>query len=806
MTGRQTALRLAGFLLAGISLEALAADPWRCAQHDGRIWDCAAHGVATPASATLPQVQDEWQTAAPVVVAQQAGEAPAPAPAAGAVSATPAASREVSERWSLCPPAAPDSFLETEAVDLDVINLEADMAAASPDRVFTLSGDATIRYGMHRLQASDITFRQKTGEVEASGGIRFAGPEIVVSGDSALLQTGQERGELKQLTYALPRQHARGGAELLSLEGAYRQHLEKAFYTTCSPGNRDWLLSAREVELDQAEGTGVARDAKVTFKGVPILYTPYISFPLDDRRKTGLLLPKVGTTEKTGVDISLPWYWNIAPNRDATITPRLMSDRGIMLGGEFRYLTHSSRGSINAEYLPSDDEFGGEDRSLVTLRHHGYLTERLEASILASDVSDETYFEDLGTDLVQTSQTSLERTARTTYHGQSWRLGLVVQDFQNLDVTLAPEDRPYRQLPQVVFDYFPDQRLLGIKAELLAEFNHFSHSDNSVVKGSRLDLQPRFSLPVQHAGWYVEPAVGVRHTAYTLDNTAPGQDTDPARTTPVASLDAGIFFERSGSFRSRPYIQTLEPRLFYLYVTEEDQQDLPVFDTGNYDFNFWTLFRENRFNGPDRMGDANQLALALTTRILNPDNGQQLLSASLGSLLYFRDRTVTLPGENVDLDNSSDLIGELDLSLTRFWSVRAEVLWNPHDSHTERSNYRLQYRRGPRQLVNLGYRFRDGIQEQADVSFLWPLYRHWHAVGRWYVDLDSNETIEALAGLGYEHCCWGLQLLGRSYINSEGSDRTTAIFLQLELKGLGKLGTSVDGALERGILGYHSNY
>ncbi len=717
----------------------------------------------------------------------------------------PATTQDKADRWALCPPIAPESGFDAEGGDPDVIDLRADRAAASPDRVFTLSGDAIIRYGEHQLQANDITFRQETGEVEASNGIRFAGPDLVVEGESALLQTELERGVLKQITYALPRQHARGGASLLSLEGAYRQRLENASYTTCPPGNRDWVLSAREVELDHTEGKGIARNAKVTFKRVPVLYTPYISFPLDERRKTGLLLPKVGTTDETGVDVSLPWYWNIAPNRDATITPRLMSDRGVMLGGEFRYLTRHSKGSVSAEYLPSDDKFGGQDRSLVTLRHRGAPTARLETSITASDASDTGYFEDLGNELVQTSQTSLERTARATYHGQDWKLGIVVQDFQNLDATLASADRPYRQLPQILFDFSPDRRVLGIKTTTQAEVNYFTHSDNSVVKGTRLDVQPRFSLPVRRAGWYVEPAVGVRHTAYALDNTVPGTDTDPARTTPVVSLDAGSFFERSGSWGNKPYIQTLEPRLFYLYVPEKDQHDLPVFDTGNYDFNFWTLFRENRFNGPDRMGDANQLALALTTRFLNPASGQQLLSVSLGSLLYFRDRTVTLPGETVDLDNSSDLIGELDLSLTHHWSARAEILWNAHDSHTERNNYRLQYRRGPRQLINLGYRFRDNIQEQADISFLWPLSRTWHAVGRWYIDLDSNETIEALAGLAYESCCWGMQLLGRSYINKDGVDRTTAIFLQLELKGLGKLGTSVDDALERGILGYHSN-
>jgi LPS-assembly protein len=819
MNYRQAAARWTLLLLAAVQIDASAATPWHCEQTGSGSWNCNPPAATTPSTDAFPAARKEQLPATPAApvtattrlpttpVAAATDETPVataatPAPATAPV---PPTTQDKADRWALCPPVAPESVFDTEDADLDVIDLRADTAAASPDRVFTLSGDAIFRYGEYQLQANDITFRQERGEVEASNGIRFAGPELVVSGESALLQTEQERGTLKQITYALPGQHARGGASLLSLEGAYHQRLEKASYTTCPPGSQDWMLSAREVELDHAEGTGVARNAKITFKQVPILYTPYISFPLDERRKTGLLLPKVGTTEETGVDISLPWYWNIAPNRDATITPRLMSDRGVMLGGEFRYLTRHSEGSINAEYLPSDDEFGGQDRSLVSLRHYGTPTARLETSITASDASDSDYFEDLGNDLVQTSQTSLERTARATYHGQDWKLGIVVQDFQNLDSTLASADRPYRQLPQILFDFSPDRRVLGIKTTAQAEVNYFSHSDNSVVKGTRLDVQPRFSLPVRRAGWYVEPTVGVRHTAYTLDNTAPGIDTDPARTTPVVSLDAGSFFERSGSWGNRPYIQTLEPRLFYLYVPEKDQQDLPVFDTGNYDFNFWTLFRENRFNGPDRMGDANQLALALTTRFLNPASGQQLLSASLGSLLYFRDRTVTLPGETVDLDNSSDLIGELDLSLSRFWSVRAEMLWDPRESHTERNNYRLQYRRGPRQLINLGYRFRDNIQEQADVSFLWPLSRTWHAVGRWYVDLDSNETIEALAGLAYESCCWGVQLLGRSYVNSDGVDRTTAIFLQLELKGLGKLGTSVDDALERGILGYRSN-
>jgi LPS-assembly protein len=615
----------------------------------------------------------------------------------------------------------------------------------------------------------------------------------------------EERGTLRGITYALPVQHARGEAGELSLEGAGRLRLADASYTTCAPGKPDWLLSAGEVEIDHGDGTVTARDAKLAFKRVPLLYTPYISFPLDDRRKSGLLFPKVGTTDETGIDVSIPYYWNIAPNRDATITPRVMTDRGTMLGGEFRFLTPHSNGVLGAEYLPSDKEFRNESRHFVSLQHYANPRPRLETRITAGDVSDPFYFGDLGSDLSTTSQTSLERTANAIWHGRGWNLGLTVQDFQNLDTTIASADRPYRQLPQMVYELLPAQRFWGLRSSALAEINYFSHSDDTVVKGTRIDLHPRLSLPLRHSAWYVEPAVGLRHTAYWLENNGPGVDDSPDRTTPVYSLDAGMFFERSGRWSDRPYLQTLEPRIYYLYVPERDQSDLPVFDTGNYDFNFWTLFRDNRFNGPDRMGDANQLAVALTSRFLDTSSGRQLLRLSLGSLFYFRDRTVTLPGDTADLDSSSDIIGELSLALTRHWSARGEVLWNPHVSRTERNNYRLQYRLGPRQLINLGYRFRDGIQEQSDVSFLWPLGRSWHMVGRWYYDLTADETIETLGGLAYERCCWGVQLLARSYINNDGSARTTAVFLQLEFKGLGKLGTSVDDALERGILGYESD-
>jgi LPS-assembly protein len=706
-------------------------------------------------------------------------------------------------RWSQCPPAPIPEHL-TGIEDPDTVDLQADSIQASSQRTFTLRGDAVIRFGEQQLRAGNITYQRDSGELAAKDGVRFAGPSLVVTADSALIETQAERGRLENIAFTVPGQYARGDASALGFEGPTRQYLEKASYTACPPGNRDWLLSAKRIELDQGKGSGVARNARVTFKGVPLLYTPYISFPLDDRRKSGLLFPRVGTTDETGLDISLPWYWNISPRRDLTLTPRLMTDRGVMIGGEYRYLNRRSSGSISGEYLGNDKEFSNQGRSLVSVRHTGNPVPRLSTRIEASNVSDTSYFEDLGSSLVQTSQTSLERTAQATWFGDGWTAGITVQDYQNVDATLSSLERPYKQLPQIVFSAMPEKRVLGMQASAEAELNYFTHGNSTLVTGTRFDLTPRISLPLERPGWYIRPTVAVRHTAYRLENAGAGKPTDPSRTLPVASLDLGTVFERNGSWSGRPYIQTLEPRLFYLYVPHKNQDNLPIFDTDNYDQNFWSLFRENRFSGPDRMGDANQLAVALSTRIVDPASGRQLLSASLGSLLYFRDRRVILPGETVARQNSSDLIGELAVGLSRRWRALGEVHWNPQSSTSVRNNYQLQYRAGPRRLLNLGYRFRAGLQEQADISFLWPISRAWHAVGRWYYALDDNETIEALVGLGYERCCWGIQVLARSYINNDSLTRNNAVFIQLELKGLGKLGTSVDDALERGILGYQA--
>jgi LPS-assembly protein len=329
---------------------------------------------------------------------------------------------------------------------------------------------------------------------------------------------------------------------------------------------------------------------------------------------------------------------------------------------------------------------------------------------------------------------------------------------------------------------------------------------DQAVTGQRVDLQPRMTLPIQGAAYFIKPSVGLRHTRYWLEDTEPGDRDDPDRTTAIASLDSGLFFDRNFQWGSTDYVQTLEPRLFYLFVPNKDQDDIPIFDTDTYEFNFWQLFLENRFSGPDRMGDANQLAMALTTRLLNPATGIQRFSASLGELWYFRDREVTLPDEPVQSDSSSAIVGEVNVTFSPRWRSRAEFQWDPGETHTDVGNVLLQYQADKRQLANLSYRYRRQVLNQTDVSFLYPLGRKWHAVGRWNYSIKNNRTLETIAGVGYESCCWNLQVVGRSYVNDKNGGRTTGIYLQAELKGLTGIGKQVDSVLEHGILDYDSSY
>ena len=794
---------VASLLLLFALAPAAGAAQWRCGAGENDVWSCR------DVSNDSPDVTPAAIPAAPGAVSQDQEQSPGPQSAGTVAGTAPPAPAQAAapedDRWKLCPPAPAAVPAATSAAGKDIpIDLYGDTAESVDQQIFTLRGNAVVIYGAQQLNADSITYNQNDGAVDAVGNVHYAAPGLIANGSHGRYYPDEKRGTLYEVDYALPERHGRGQAEVVHLLDPYRKQLDRASYTTCPPGNADWLLSAQQVDLDTEDGMGVAHHATMSLKGMPVLYTPYISFPIDDRRRSGFLIPTFGVSQESGLELSVPYYWNIAPNYDATLMPRLMSERGVMMTMEFRYLHRKDSGMLRAEYLPSDRKYEDRDRSLVSFEDKGNPLPRLTTRIDASNVSDKDYFQDLGNTLVQSSQSFLKREAEATYHGNQWSLDTRVLNFQTVDPTVAVVDRPYTELPRVRFNAAPAQSLLGLHFNVDSEVTQFEK--DKTVTGTRVDMLPRLTLPFERAAYYIKPSAGLRHTFYQLNDQSPGDPTGPQRTTTVADLDAGMFFERDLQWGDSAYMQTLEPRLYYLYVPFKKQDDIPVFDTGEYDFNFWTLFQENRFSGPDRMGDANQLAVALTTRMLDPESGVQRLRASLGQLVYFRNLKVTLPNEPVVSDNTSDLIGEFGVAFSREWNAATDIQWDPSASRTDRGDVLLQYHADKRQLVNLSYRYRRAELNQTDVSFLWPLGNAWHLVGRWNYSLDDSTTVETLAGFGYESCCWALQLVGRSYVNDVSGDRTNGVYVQVELKGLTGIGSQVDNLLERGILGYESSY
>ncbi|MGI9303073.1 MAG: LPS-assembly protein LptD, partial [Gammaproteobacteria bacterium] len=539
---------------------------------------------------------------------------------------------------------------------------------------------------------------------------------------------------------------------------------------------------------------GSARNGLLRFKGVPLVYVPWMQFPINNKRHSGFLGPTVGTSTASGASAEIPYYWNIAPNQDATLVPRYLAKRGVQAKTEYRFLTARTGGEIDLEYL--DDRVFDDDRALVAANAALQVTPRALLFADYKEVSDDSYFEDLGDSLAITATTHLRRHADLTYFGGPWNLLIRAENYQTVDRTIADAAKPYERVPQVLFDgYWPDL-MLGLDYGVGGEWVQFDR-DNSVT-GDRVDLSAKLSRPVSQAGYFFTPTAQVRHTLYSLEN-AGAVDPEPQRTLPVLSVDSGLIFERD--YAGGSVTQTLEPRLFYLYVPFREQSDIPGFDTGRLDFDFSQLFRTDRFSGADRVGDANQLTAGLTSRLIDFDDGQESINASVGQIYYFRDRVVTLPGAVVETDTTSDLAGQLSLRLGS-WAGIGSLLWDPGDSRTQRGTAQLVYRADEDHIVNLAYRLRRDELEQTDFALVWPLTRRWSVLGRWNYSLRESRNLEILAGLEYESCCYKVRLAARRFVADTDGDFNDTFFLQFVFKGLSQLGSPLDKLLERGILGY----
>lgn len=662
------------------------------------------------------------------------------------------------------------------------VRLNADRVLLERDGLSKLAGAVTLRQGDRVFSAESLDFDQRTRTVTVDSESLFRNDELIVKSRRATFDLNAETGVFSQTEFTLPSRSAHGGAETLTIGTDGRARLQEASYTTCEPGSQAWSLQASDIRLDHEEGLGSARGARLRFFDVPLLYLPYFQFPIDDRRRSGLLFPTVGQASSTGFDLRWPVYLNLAPDYDATFTPRLLSERGVQTALDARYLLENHIGSVRYEYL--DDHRFGEDRSLLRFDHRGQFSERLGVEAEYADSSDRRYFEDLGGTLSSASITHLEQSARLTYQAPAaYRITALVQNFQPIASNLVAVDDPYKRLPQIRVDALTPRPWRHWRAGLASEFVNFAREHS--VEGGRMLLDPYLQYERQHAAWYALGRADWHYTRYELSGIGEG-DARRERSLPMLSAETGLRFERvTGSGA----LQTLTPRGFALYVPYENQDDLPLFDTGEPDFDFVQLFARNRFSGQDRLADARHLAGALTLRELDPDTGLSNWSASVGQLYRFDAPRVGIPELDPPPRGATEFITQLDYRLHRHWTAMAASQWAPEEGRFERTQVGLRYREpdGRRQL-DLSYRYRRDLLEQADISLLTPLGGAWKFAARARYSLRDNQSRENLVGFEYGSCCWAVRVSWRRYIADTRGDFDNGVYVQLQLKGLANLG------------------
>ncbi len=700
----------------------------------------------------------------------------------------------------MAPEPAPDTPIE---IDTGAVAYQQDTG------ILTLSGGVDVRRAQERVVADTLTYDRNTGDIETQGATLLERPQLRMIGDRALLNLETNQGQMQNVSYRFSQSaNLRGTADLAEILNPSQTRYQGLVYSTCPPGSNAWSIKASELKLDQDKGIGVARNARLRVKGVPIVYTPYLRFPIDDRRRSGFLIPTIGSSDASGFELIVPYYWNIAPNLDATISPQFLSERGLLMGTELRYLTRNDRGRIEAEVIPNDAKYDGDGaRWALNLEENGTWLGRFTTFLEFSAVSDNSYLEDFGNGLDITSTRRLLQRGTVGYSGNGWSLLTALEGYQTVDPEITPEQRPYGRLPQVLFNLSPVELGAGFTASVNAEYDYFDH--NHIVYGQRLAMQPSLSLPLRRSYGHLIPTLSLNLSGYDLSNTALSQPTSPSHTIPTLEVDSKLVFERDANWFGTQALQTLEPRLYYLYTPYEDQSATPVFDSSDLTFNFANLFRSNRFTGRDRIGDANQLTTALSSRFLNARTGTEMLRLSVGRILYFADRRVQID-RPTEVADESPIAGEISAQLFDHWRGRASFEWDPAEEADQwgRRTLQLQYMEpNAERLVNLAYRFDRGASienrfETTDLSFRMPISKEVNVVGRWLYSLETEETNDAFAGIEFGQCCWKIRVLGRHFKNSADSAASTSLMLQVELAGLGAFGSSVDSFLQREVYGY----
>jgi LPS-assembly protein len=737
----------------------------------------------------------------------------------------------------------------------------------------TLTGNVLIEEPDQRLFADEVVLvRNDDGEIESAqaiGGVVLEQPEFRLFGDKAENIFANNATTVWDAEYRWYPRNARGFADMATTADDEPIYLYNASYTTCAPDSNLWMLKASKVVLNEETGRGETWHTKMYLKDVPIMYLPYFNFPIDDRRKTGFLDPSYGTSSRRGQEITAPFYLNLAPNYDATLFPHYMSERGLQMGLQQRYMNEIFYSEFNGQYINHDRKFASfrkdklasnqhpnpndprrenledatDDRWLVNYNLYGHHGSNWRTHLEFNEVSDDEYFIDFGSNDFGLDERFLRRRAEANYAGNELTAAVMVQDYQTLqpfESGLVQE--PYQIMPHVETFYMPYYPEQAFELTNLAMATSFAGADNVATgerrtDGQRYHLQPTLSFPQRRSYGFFIPSVTLYETYYDLNLSRTdkdlGNDADINRTIPSISVDSGLIFERDLMYFNKAYIQTLEPRLFYLYTPFHNQNEIPNFDTTTYQFTTSQLFRKNRFAGIDRIGDANQLSYAVTSRFYETTNGAERFRGTVGQIYYFEDREVMLC--NTDLnpncflnenpgakERTSSVVGDAIYRFSPRWSLSADGRFDHRNTNTDLAAGRFQYRKDDRNLMHVGMRYEqsgnlanggDSSNDliQSDIGFSIGLDQHLTLLGRWYYDLRNDFSVDMFGGLEYEGCCFAIRAGARRYLRQNAGTAADRVFdneyfVQWVFKGLGNVGSSHASYATQYIPGYRDRF
>lgn len=675
----------------------------------------------------------------------------------------------------------------------------------SPETELTLSGEAELRRASTVLKGQQIVYTQETGEVKISGDAQVTRAGMQLNAPEATYQLDNSVGEATNVSYQYKPRGLRGSARCMRFASADVTELKDVLLTSCEGDNPAWWVEMNELTLDEYDQSGTGTGAVLKLGGMPVFGSPWFTFPLSEERKSGFLSPVVGMSSARGLDIAIPYYFNIAPNYDYTLTPQIITKRGVMLGNEFRFLTKHLEGEISGNFMPHDNDYGDHRYSLhANIRgswnNFGY-------GINYNRVSDDDFFDDFSTSLRDNTDDILPQDYWLNYTSTYWNSSIRVTKNQ----TIGNTDKPYEREPQFSWNAFVADAA-GFELTTHLEATRFVHP--TLLDGDRFVFHQQVAYPVRGAGWFVTPKAQLISTQYDLDHDRNNRYTEssPGYTLPILSLDTGLTFERDVNFSNRDMLQTLEPRIFYSYTPYRDQSKIPLFDSSVADLNFAQLYSENTWAGYDRIAETNQITASVTTRFIDANTGLEWIKASVGQRYYFNDRTVNSLGERVSMENQkSDFLASIGARLTRTISASVFGQWSWERSSFKKAIAGVRWQPKPMSVIGLYYRYNwqedrnsDDYIDQIDLALQWPLSDKLYALLRQNYSLYDHKFIESLAGFEYHAGCWTLRAVAQRYTRDEHKSDETNFFLQLELTGLGGIGSSPLSELQRSIPGYQT--